>query len=54
MPKMAAGNVMRVLQNKQLQKQLQIIKKGGYATSGSYVSQLSGVIRTYNLTKWDK
>ena len=35
-------------------KQLQIIKKGGYATSGSYVSQLSGVIRTYNLTKWDK
>lgn len=35
-------------------KQLQIIKKGGYATSGSYVSQLSHVIRTYHLTKWDK
>lgn len=35
-------------------KQLQIIKNGGYATSSSYVSQLSNVIRTYNLTKWDK
>ena len=35
-------------------KQLQIIRKGGYATSGSYVSQLCRVIQTYNLTKWDK
>lgn len=34
-------------------KQLQIIKNGGYATSPSYVSQLSKVITTYNLTKWD-
>lgn len=39
---------------KSYKKQLQIIKKGGYATSGSYVSQLSGVISRYNLTKWDK
>lgn len=38
---------------KSYKKQLQIIKKGGYATSGSYVSQLCNVIRTYNLTKWD-
>jgi len=39
---------------KSYKKQLKIIKRGGYATSGSYVSQLSRVIRTYNLTKWDK
>ncbi len=35
-------------------KQLQIIRNGGYATSGSYVSQLCRVIQTYKLTKWDK
>lgn len=39
---------------KSYKRQLQIIKNGGYATSGSYVSQLSGVISRYNLTKWDK
>lgn len=39
---------------KSYKKQLQIIKNGGYATSGSYVSQLCRVISTYNLTKWDK
>lgn len=39
---------------KSYKKQLQIIKKGGYATSGSYVSDLCGIIRKYNLTKWDK
>ena len=39
---------------KSYKKQLQIIKNGGYATSGSYVSQLCRVIKTYNLTKWDK
>ena len=39
---------------KSYKRQLQIIKNGGYATSGSYVSQLSGVIARYNLTKWDK
>lgn len=39
---------------KSYKKQLQIIRKGGYATSGSYVNDLCRVIRTYNLTKWDK
>ena len=39
---------------KSYKKQLQIIKKGGYATSGSYVNDLCRVIRTYNLIKWDK
>lgn len=39
---------------KSYKRQLQIIKNGGYATSGSYVSQLSRVINTYNLTQWDK
>lgn len=39
---------------KSYKKQLKIIKKGGYATSGSYVSDLCKVIRRYNLTKWDK
>ena len=39
---------------KSYKKQLQIIKKGGYATSGSYVNDLCRVIRTYHLTKWDK
>lgn len=35
-------------------KQLQIIKNGGYATAGDYVSELSRIITMYNLTKWDK
>lgn len=39
---------------KTYRRQLQIIKKGGYATSGSYVNDLCKVIRTYHLTKWDK
>ena len=39
---------------KSYKKQLQIIKKGGYATSGSYVSDLCKVILKYNLTKWEK
>ena len=43
-----------ITKTKSYKKQLQIIKKGGYATSGSYVNDLCRVIRTYNLTKWDK
>lgn len=43
-----------ITKTKSYKKQLQIIKKGGYATSGSYVNDLCKVIRTYNLTKWDK
>lgn len=34
-------------------KQIEIIKKGGYATSGSYVSQLCNLIASYHLDKWD-
>ncbi len=34
-------------------KQIQIIKKGGYATSSSYVNSLTRLIRTYHLTKFD-
>lgn len=43
-----------ITNTKSYKKQLKIIKKGGYATSGSYVKDLCKVIRTYNLTKWDK
>lgn len=43
-----------ITKTKSYKKQLQIIKNGGYATSGSYVNDLCKVIRTYNLTKWDK
>lgn len=35
-------------------EQLTIIKKGGYATSSNYVSQLSALITKYNLTQFDK
>ena len=43
-----------ITKTRSYKKQLQIIKKGGYATSGSYVNDLCKVIRTYNLTRWDK
>lgn len=39
---------------KSYKKQLQIIKRGGYATSGSYVNDLCKIIKKYKLTKWDK
>lgn len=39
---------------KSYSRQLQIIKNGGYATAGTYVSELSRIIQMYNLTKWDK
>ena len=54
MPETAAENAMQDTDTKSYKRQLQIIKNGGYATSGSYVSQLSRVINTYNLTQWDK
>ena len=34
-------------------KQLNIIKKGGYCTWSSYVSELTSLIKKYNLTQWD-
>lgn len=34
-------------------KQIRIIKKGGYATSSSYINSLLRLIRTYHLTKYD-
>lgn len=34
-------------------KQVRIIKKGGYATSSSYINSLLRLIRTYKLTKYD-
>lgn len=39
---------------KSYKKQLKIIRKGGYCTSSSYVNQLTRVIRTYKLTRFDK
>ena len=39
---------------KSYSEQLTIIKNGGYATSSSYVSQLSNLIVKYNLTQFDK
>lgn len=39
---------------KSYSEQLTIIKKGGYATSSSYVSQLSNLIEKYKLTQFDK
>ena len=35
-------------------KQLSIIQKGGYATSKYYSKHLAAIIKTYNLTKYDK
>lgn len=35
-------------------KQLTIIKNGGYATSSTYVSQLSSLIERYNLDQFDR
>jgi len=34
-------------------KQLKIIQKGGYCTWSSYVSELTNLIKKYNLTKYD-
>ena len=34
-------------------KAVKIIKKGGYATSQTYVKKLCGIIEKYNLTKYD-
>lgn len=39
---------------KSYSEQLTIIKNGGYATSSSYVSQLSNLIVKYNLTQFDQ
>ncbi|MBR0382880.1 MAG: glucosaminidase domain-containing protein [Eubacterium sp.] len=36
------------------EKQANIIKKGGYATSSNYVASLKTLAKTYNLTKYDK
>lgn len=38
---------------KNYEEQLNIIYKGGYATSPNYVSELCRVVRMYNLTQWD-
>lgn len=35
-------------------KYIELIKKAGYATSQSYVQNLTNVIKNYNLTKYDK
>lgn len=35
-------------------EQLSILQKGGYCTWSGYVSELTALIKTYNLTKWDK
>jgi len=35
-------------------RQLKIIQKGGYCTWSSYISELTSIIKKYNLTKWDK
>lgn len=35
-------------------KQLQILQKGGYCTWSSYRSELTSIIKRYNLTKYDK
>ncbi len=39
--------------NKTYTQQLQILQKGGYCTWSSYVSELTGIIKKYNLTKYD-
>lgn len=39
---------------KSYKEQLTIIKNGGYATSSTYVSQLSNLITKYNLTRFDQ
>ncbi len=43
-----------ITSTKSYMTQLRIIKNGGYATSSNYVSQLASIIKSYNLTKWDK
>ena len=35
-------------------RQLRIIQRGGYCTWSSYISELTSIIRKYNLTKWDR
>ena len=35
-------------------KQLRILKKGGYCTWSSYVSELTSLIKKYKLTQWDQ
>lgn len=39
---------------KDYRRQLRIIQNGGYCTGSSYYSQLCSIIRSYNLTRWDK
>ena len=35
-------------------RQLKIIQKGGYCTWSSYISELTSIIKKYNLTVWDQ
>jgi flagellum-specific peptidoglycan hydrolase FlgJ len=39
---------------KKYSQQLKILQKGGYCTWGSYVSELTNLIKKYKLTKFDK
>lgn len=43
-----------ITKTKSYRKQFQIIRKGGYCTSSSYVSQLCHIVKRYHLTKYDK
>ena len=42
-----------ITRTKSYRKQISIIRRGGYCTSGSYRSYLIRLIRRYHLTKWD-
>lgn len=50
----SANRYAGLTDTKSYSQQLTIIKKGGYATSSTYVSQLSNLIVKYNLTRFDK
>ena len=50
----SANRYAGLTDTKSYSEQLTIIKKGGYATSSNYVSQLSNLIVKYNLTQFDK
>lgn len=43
-----------ITKTKSYRRQLQIIVRGGYCTSGSYVSQLCHIIQKYHLTRYDR
>lgn len=43
-----------ITKTKSYRRQLQIIVRGGYCTSGSYVGQLCHIIQRYHLTKYDR